>query len=161
MRILQSFVILALLSAALPASASTMSHIAFLEGTWSCTISSPGGKQTEIDHNSATLGRKWMHFAGSVAAGMGRPARTYDGYLGPDPNTHGWVYDFVDSFGDYGIFKSSEAPDAKTQTWIGLDAMDPNDRFTFHALSTTKYTIDFVLVVNGHAAHTHQACTKT
>ncbi len=138
-----------------------MQHMAFLEGTWSCTITSTGGKQTEIDHNTAVMGGKWMHFAGSVAAGMGRPARTYDGYLGTDANTHRWVYDFVDSLGDYGIFKSSDAPDAKTQTWTGLDATDPNGGFTFHTLSATKYTIDFVLVTNGHATQTHQVCTKT
>lgn len=135
--------------------------MAFLEGTWSCTISSSAGKQMEIDHNTVTLDGKWMHFAGSVAAGMGRPARTFDGYLGIDANTHGWVYDFVDSFGDYGIFKSSDAPDAKTQRWIGLDAKDPNGGFTFHTLSAAKYTIDFVLFVNGRAARTHQVCTKT
>lgn len=135
--------------------------MAFLEGTWRCTITSAGGQQTEIDHNAAIMGGKWIHFAGSVAAGMGRPARTYDGYLGTDSTTHQWVYDFVDSLGDYGIFKSNDAPDARTQRWTGLDATDPNGGFTFHTLSATKYTIDFVLVVNGHAVHTRQVCTKT
>ncbi len=152
-----SFVILVLLAPALP----PMQHMAFLEGTWSCTISSSGGRQMETDHNTATMGGKWIHISGRVAAGMGRPARTYDGFLGPDPNAHGWVYDFVDSFGDYGTFKSKDAPDAKTQTWIGLDAMGPNDRFTLRTLSAAKYTIDFVLVLRGHAAHTHQVCNKT
>jgi hypothetical protein len=161
MRVLRPFVILALLSGPLPATASPMQHMVYLAGAWTCTISGPSGTQTETDRNTATLGGTWMHIAGSVGAGMGRPARTYDGYLGMDPNTHGWVYSFVDSFGDYGIFKSNDAPDAKTQRWTGLDATDPNGGFTLRALSPSRYTIDFVLVVNGHAARTHQVCIKT
>jgi len=161
MRMLRSLAILGVLQAAQPAAASPVQHMAFLAGTWNCTITSSAGEQRETDHNTAAMDGKWMHIAGRVGAGMGRPAHTYNGYLGSDPNTHGWVYAFVDSFGDYGIFKSSDAPDARTQRWTGLDATDPNGGFTFHTLSAAKYTIDFVLVMNGHALHTHQVCTKS
>lgn len=55
-------------------AATPMQQMSFLKGVWSCSISSPLGHQTEIDHN-APIGEAWIHISGAISAGMGRPAR--------------------------------------------------------------------------------------
>jgi hypothetical protein len=155
-----AFVATAVLSAIPAAALPQIAHVAFLEGSWTCTISSAAGAQHEVDRNVA-LGASWVHLAGNVTAGMGRPAHTYDGYVGIDSAKHVWVYSYVDNLGGYGIFTTSDAPDAKTQRWIASYPPDPNGGFTLHAISSTRYAIDFTLPMNGRRLAVHQVCTKT
>jgi hypothetical protein len=134
-----------------------MQEMSFMQGVWSCSISSPLGHQTEIDRNAA-IGETWMHISGEVSAGMGRTASHYDGYLGRDGVHHTWVYIFVDARGGYGAFQSTASPNARTQNWVGVYPANANGSFVLHHLSDARYVIDFPLMIGQTKAFVHQDC---
>jgi len=140
------------------ASAATpMQEMSFMKGVWSCSISSPLGHQTEVDHNAA-IGKTWMHISGEVSAGMGRPASHYEGYLGRDSVHDAWVYIFVDARGGYGAFQSTASPRSRTQKWIDVYPVHGNGSFVLHHLSHTWYVIDFPLMIGKKKTFVHQNC---
>ncbi len=141
----------------LAASATTpMQGMSFMNGEWSCSISSPLGHQTEIDRNQP-MG-VWMHISGDVSAGMKRAATHYDGYLGWDRAHDAWVYIFVDARGGYGEFQSTASPRSRTQPWIEAYPTQGNGSFVLHHLSDTRYVIDFPLTIGATKTSVRQDC---
>jgi hypothetical protein len=137
--------------------ATPMQEMSFMQGVWSCSISSPLGHQTEIDRNT-TIGEMWMHISGEVSAGMGRPASHYDGYLGRDRSRDAWVYIFVTALGGYGAFQSTASPRSPTQHWIAVYPAHTNGSFVLHHRSDTRYIIDFPLTIGTTKTFVHQDC---
>jgi hypothetical protein len=146
-----------ILVCAIPAYAATpMQEMAFMKGTWSCSVSSPLGRQTEIDHNAAD--GAWMHISGDVSAGMGRPATHYDGYLGRGAARNSWVYIYVDAGGGRAVFESAASPRSRNQNWITAYPAHGAGSFVLHYLSETRYVIDFPLTLGKRKAFIHQDC---
>jgi hypothetical protein len=141
-------------------AATSMQEMSFMTGIWSCSISSPLGRQTEIDRNVA-IGAAWIHISGDVSAGMGRRASHYDGYLGRDAVRDIWVYIFVDAQGGYGAFQSTASPRSSVQKWTGVFPTYNNGSFVLRHLSDERYVIDFPLMIGKTKASVRQDCRRT
>jgi hypothetical protein len=142
------------------ASAATpKQEMAFMKGAWSCSVTSPLGRQTEIDHNASD--GAWMHISGDVSAGMGRPATHYDGYLTRDGARNAWVYVYVDAGGGHAVFESMASPRSRDQNWIAAYPAHGAGSFVLHYLSEKRYVIDFPLLLDKKKAFIHQDCRRT
>lgn len=88
---------------------------------------------------------------------MGAPASVGTAYLGYDAQMHRWIYDEIDSVGEYFVTKS-ESPRLSNSSWTS--AFPAGDVSTIRVISRSQYTVDGRYVENGKASAFHQVCKR-
>jgi hypothetical protein len=144
-----------LLAATSTASAAMPEGLAGFAGNWACVLKSGGA--TYLSSSANSVWGSWIKEEIAFPAQAGEPASVGTAYLGYDAAMHRWIYDEIDSVGEYFMTKS-ESPRLSNSSWTS--AFPTGDVSTIRVLSRSHYTIDGRYLENGKASSFHQACTR-
>ncbi len=137
------------------ASAALPKELQSFAGSWSCVLKSGG--TTYLSSSANAVWGNWIKEEIAFPAQMGQPASVGTAYLGYDAETHRWIYNEVDSVGEYFMTKS-ESPRLSRSSWTSI--YPAGDVSTIRIVSPTQYTIDGRYSENGKTSAFHQACTR-
>ncbi len=144
-----------LLAATSTASAAIPESLQSFAGNWACVLKSGGA--TYLSSAANSVWGSWIKEEITFPAQMGQQASVGTAYLGYDATTHRWIYDEIDSVGEYFVTKS-ESPRLSNSSWTS--AFPTGDASTIRILSRSQYTIDGRYLENGKASSFHQVCTR-
>jgi len=144
-----------LLAATSTASAAIPEGLQSFAGNWACVLKSGGA--TYLSSAANSVWGSWIKEEITFPAQMGEPASVGTAYLGYDAKMHRWIYNEIDSVGEYFITKS-ESPRLSNSSWTS--AFPTGDVSTIRVISRSQYTIDGRYLENGKTSLFHQVCTR-
>src|SRR5271167_693864 len=92
-----------LLAATSTASAAIPEELQSFAGNWACVLKSGGA--TYLSSSANAVWGSWIKEEITFPAQMGEPASVGTAYLGYDAAMHRWIYNEIDSVGEYFITK--------------------------------------------------------
>jgi len=144
-----------LLAATSTASAAIPEGLQSFAGNWACVLKSGGA--TYLSSAANSVWGRWIKEELAFPAQMGEPASVGTAYLGYDATTHRWIYNEVDSVGEYFVTKS-ESQRLSNSNWTSVSPT--GDVSTIHVISGSQYTIDGRYSENAKTSSFHQVCTR-
>lgn len=144
-----------LVAATSPASAAMPKELQSFAGNWACVLKSGGA--TYLSSSANSVWGNWIKEEITFPAQMGQSASVGTAYLGYDATMHRWIYNEIDSVGEYFITKS-ESRRLSNSSWAS--AFPTGDVTTIRVISRSKYTVDGSYVANGKTSSFHQVCTR-
>jgi hypothetical protein len=144
-----------LLAATSTASAAIPTGLQSFAGNWACVLKSGGATFSSSAANS--VWGNWIKEEIAFPAQMGEPASVGTAYLGYDAKLHRWIYNEIDSVGEYFI-TASASPKLSNSSWASV--FPTGGVSTIRVVSRSHYTIDGRYVENGKTSSFHQVCTR-
>ena len=144
-----------LLAATSTASAAIPEGLQSFAGNWACVLKSGGA--TYLNSAANSVWGSWIKEELTFPAQMGEPASTGTAYLGYDAATHRWIYNEIDSVGEYFI-NTSESPRLSNSNWTS--AIPTGNDSAIRVISRSQYTVDGHYTENGKTSSFHQVCTR-
>ncbi|HTA38905.1 MAG TPA: hypothetical protein VK760_07510 [Candidatus Acidoferrales bacterium] len=145
-----------LLAATSTASAAIPDGLQSFAGNWSCVLKSGGS--TYLSSAANAVWGSWIKEEITFPAQMGQPASVGTAYLGYDAGTHNWIYNEIDSVGEYFITKSA-SPQVSNSSWTSAFPV-AGDSSAIRVASRSEYTVDGSYTENGKKSSFHQTCTR-
>jgi hypothetical protein len=143
---------------AVTSASSQQAAVQDLAGTWTCVTHSSDGKTyqaTVVD----TMYGKWLKVDSTYPAENGEPAGTGQAYFGYDPKHSRWIFNGVNTSGEYFTNYSSSTNLDGSQWHDGYPNMGGSA--VVHLTSHTKYTVDSKGPnERGKMITEHEVCTK-
>jgi hypothetical protein len=145
-----------LLAATSTASAAIPDELQSFAGNWKCALKAAGATYSNDAANS--VWGSWIKEELTFPAQMGEPASTGTAYLGYDAQAHLWIYNEIDSVGEY-FMKKSSSPKVGNSSWTSVFPTAGNAS-TLTVNSPAQYTIDGSYSENGKTTSFQQVCTR-
>ena len=144
-----------------PASDAIKTLLRSQVGSWDCTITYPGLRESE-KFIVVWSGFGDHHIIGTadLPAFRSEPARKASVILGYDPVAKAWTNAFADSTGAYAFAQSTAGSRAKTMTFTNVYPVDPTLRPSLVVLGPRTTTIDNSWTVSGTERASHEVCAK-
>jgi hypothetical protein len=151
--VLAGFLVLAATSTA---SAALPKDLESFAGNWACVLKSGGA--TYLSSSANSVWGNWIKEEIAFPAQMGEPASVGTAYLGYDAQTHRWIYNEIDSVGEYFI-NASKSPQLSKSNWTSVFPVTSNVS-SIDVVSGSQYTVDGHYSENGKVSSFHQVCTR-
>jgi len=145
-----------LLASTSNASAAMSEDLKSFAGNWSCVLKS--GDATYLSSAANSVWGSWIKEEITFPAQMGQPASLGTAYLGYDTTTHAWIYNEIDSIGEYFINKS-ESPKLSNSDWKSAFPVTSGTA-AIRIVSPSQYSVDGTYSENGKTSSFHQTCTR-